>query len=311
LKCFARSSLPDRLHHYRHRILAKPFGAVRLIESPKPRLKSMQRRILHEILGVVAPHEAAHGFRKGRSIATFVAPHVGRAIVARMDLSDFFPCITRARVAAVYRAIGYPEKVAELLAGLCTSVTSSSVWDRSDVPLTFDQVRRVRWLYAVPHLPQGSPTSPALANLCAYRLDCRLSGVARAANARYTRYADDLAFSGDSDFARRAKRFMVHVAATAAEEGFKVHHRKTRLMRDGVRQHLAGVVVNRRINIRRAEFDRLKAILVNSCRFGPADQNRQAHPDFRAHLSGRVAFVEQVHRERGLRLRRLFNAISW
>jgi hypothetical protein len=138
-----------------------------------------------------------------------------------------------------------------------------------------------------------------------------LSGLARSAGAQYTRYADDLAFSGDQTFARRAKRFLVHVAATVAEEGFTVCHRKTRLMRDGVRQHLAGVVVNRCINIRRSDFDRLKAILVNCTRFGPIKQNRQSHDDFRAHLNGRIAFVEQIHPARGRRLRKLFDAIPW
>jgi hypothetical protein len=172
------------------------------------------------------------------------------------------------------------------------------------------QIRAVRWLYGVPHLPQGGPTSPAIANLCAYRLDCRLFALARSARASYTRYADDLAFSGDADFARGAKRFLVHVAATVAEEGFVVHHRKTRIMREGVRQHLAGVVVNRRINIRRSEYDRLKAILENCRRQGAASQNKYSHPDFLAHLSGRVAFVEQLHPERGRRLREMLKAVQ-
>jgi RNA-directed DNA polymerase len=311
LRCFAGNNTPDKLRHYRYRVLAKRFGAARLIELPKPRLKELQRHILRELLDVIAPHDAAHGFRKGRSIATFVAPHLGRAVVARMDLCDFFPSITRARVAALYRTIGYPEQVAEVLAGLCTCITPSAVWDKNDPPLFAQQINGPRSLYGGAHLPQGAPTSPAIANLCAFRLDCRLLGLARSAGANYTRYADDLAFSGNRDFARGAKRFLVHAAATAAEEGFRVHHRKTRLMREGVRQHLAGVVVNRRLNIRRADFDRLKAILVNCCRYGPADQNRQSHPDFRAHLRGRIAFVEQLHPARGKRLLKLFEEISW
>ena len=72
------------------------------------------------------------------------------------------------------------------------------------------------------------------------------------------------------------------------EEGFTVHHRKTRIMRQGVRQHLAGLVANQRVNVIRADFDRLKATLTNCVRSGPESQNREAHPDFRAHLEGRV-----------------------
>jgi RNA-directed DNA polymerase len=157
----------------------------------------------------------------------------------------------------------------------------------------------------------GAPTSPAIANLCCWRLDQRLAGLARAAGATYTRYADDLAFSGNEAFAGHAIRFAIHVAAIALEEGFPVHHRKTRLMRPGVRQHLAGIVINRHSNIPRRDFDELKAILTNCVRTGPGAQNRNRHPDFRAHLAGRIGFVESIHPQRGQRLRALFQRIPW
>lgn len=311
LNGFARWRADGRLSHYHYRLLAKRSGAVRLIESPKPRLKGLQRQILCQILNAIPTHDAAHGFRRGRSIVSFAQPHVGKAVVARVDLADFFPCVTRARVAAMFRTVGYPETVAGLLAALCTTVSPTWAWEDGELSLSIEQRQATRRLYCVPHLPQGSPTSPAIANLSAYRLDCRLSGLARSAGASYTRYADDLAFSGDTEFAFGVKRFLVHVTATVAEEGFRVHHRKTRIMRDGVRQHLAGVVVNRRINLRRCDFDELKAILVNCCRHGVADQNRKRHPDFRAHLRGRIAFVEQLHASRGQRLREIFEQIVW
>jgi hypothetical protein len=160
-------------------------------------------------------------------------------------------------------------------------------------------------------LPQGAPTSPALANLCAYRADCRLAGLAKSVDARYTRYADDLAFSGDEAFARNVERFAAHVAAILLEEGFSVNHRKTRIMRQGVRQHLAGLAVNRRLNVIRANFDRLKATLHNCVRPGPESQNRDAHDSFRSHLDGRVGFVETINPAKGKRLRALFEKIRW
>ncbi len=141
---------------------------------------------------------------------------------------------------------------------------------------------------AWPHLPQGAPTSPSLANLCARRVDCRLTGLAEAAGAVYTRYADDLAFSGGEEFEQRVERFSIHAAATLQEEGFAVHHRKTRIMPRSVRQHLAGLVTNRRVNVRRRDFDLLKAVLTNCARLGPENQNREAHEHFRSHLEGRV-----------------------
>jgi len=82
-------------------------------------------------------------------------------------------------------------------------------------------------------------------------------------------------------------------------------------MPQGVRQHLAGLVVNQRANVARADFDRLKATLTNCIRHGPAGQNRDEHPDFRAHLEGRVGFIESVNAEKGSRLRVLLNRVGW
>jgi hypothetical protein len=160
-------------------------------------------------------------------------------------------------------------------------------------------------------LPQGAPTSPALANICAYRIDCRLNGLAQATGAAYTRYADDLVFSGDEGFEKCVERFSLHVAAILIEEGFAVHHRKTRIMRQGVRQYMAGLVANQRVNVVRTDFDRLKATLHNCVRHGPQSQNREAHPSFRSHLEGRVGFVETINPEKGRRLRQILERIQW
>jgi hypothetical protein len=300
----ARGKEP-RLRHYYYRILDKEFGRVRLIEAPKTRLKAAQRHILEKILDRIPAHASVHGFVHGRSIRSFAAPHVGRHVVVRMDLEDFFPSFIGARIQAFLRTIGYPEPVADLLGGICTTTAPRDIWTGHQVDSA------VRDLYRRPHLPQGAPTSPALANFCFYRVDCRLAGLAQSAGAAYTRYADDLAFSGDEEFAKGAARFSLHAAAILLEEGFSVHHRKTRIMRQGVRQHLAGLVVNQRQNVRRADFDRLKATLTNCIHHGPESQNRDAHPHFRAHLEGRVAFVESVHAERGRRLRDLLQQIRW
>ena len=136
-------------------------------------------------------------------------------------------------------------------------------------------------------------------------------GLAESAGARYTRYADDVAFSGGDDFDRCVERCTAHAAAILAEEGFAVHHRKTRIMRQGVRQHLAGLVANERLNVPRDDFDRLKAILTNCLRRGPASQNREGHADFRTHLEGRVGYVESVNPAKGEWLRAILQQVSW
>ena len=214
-----------------------------------------------------------------------------------------------------FRTIGYPESVADLLGGIATNCVPSGSWREAtsqlELSLGAQQLWHVRAMYARPHLPQGAPTSPALANLCGYRLDCRLGGLARLFGAVYTRYADDLAFSGDKSFDRSVARFSAHVAAISAEEGFAVNYRKTRIMRQSVRQHLAGLVINQRLNVRRKDFDLLKAILTNCVCHGPAKQNRQQHPHFRQHLAGRIGFIESIDPEKGRRLRGVFEKIDW
>ncbi len=305
-----------QLGHYYYRVLSKSDGGLRFIEAPKRRLKKLQRQILTEILDKIPPHSAAHGFVRGRSIRTFAAPHTGRRVVLRLDLRDFFPTFAAARIQTVFRTFGYPEGVADLLGGLCTTFVPQRFWpglvwsglaENSDR----DQLSEARYLYSRPHLPQGAPTSPALANICSHRIDCRLSGLATSADAAYTRYADDLAFSGDGDFARRVDRFSTHVAAILLDEGFRVNFRKTRIMHQGVRQHLAGLVVNQHINVNRHDFDLLKATLSNCVRHGPQSQNREGHPDFRAHLEGRVGFLESINPERSRGLRALLGRIQW
>jgi hypothetical protein len=169
----------------------------------------------------------------------------------RVDLEDFFASVSAPRVYGIFRTAGYRESVAHTLTGLCTNVVPV------DLPLSGRLARRL----AAPHLPQGAPTSPALANLAAYRLDCRLAGF----GLTYTRYADDLVFSTDRNLRT------LGVERIARDEGFRLNAAKTRVMGRGSRQTVTGVVVNVRPNVPRAEYDRLKAILHRAVHDGPGD----------------------------------------
>lgn len=292
--------------HYRHRWQAKPkSGRSRLIESPKTLLKFAQRQVLRKILAAIPPHEAARGFRPECSVRDFVEPHCGQDLLLRFDLEDFFPSISAARVLRIFLTAGYPETVARALTRLTTRATPHSILEEK--ALGWPERRRL----ATPHLPQGAPTSPALANLAAFRLDCRLAGLAEAAGAAYTRYADDLLFSGGPDFARQARRFEAAVGAIVIEEGFRPNHHKTRVLRQSQRQHAAGLVLNEKPNIDRRDFDRLKAILTNCVRHGPASQNRDRHADFAAHLQGKLAWVRFIHPGKEVKLRTIFEKIDW
>jgi RNA-directed DNA polymerase len=304
----------ERLRNYRYSWLPRPSGPPRLIERPKARLKAVQRRILRRILDAVPPDEAAHGFRPGRSARSHAASHTGQRVVLRFDLEDFFASVPAGRVFGTFRAAGYPEDVAHALTALCTNVVPRAEWERAPrppEPTLLSAHHRLGRRLATPHLPQGAPTSPALANLAAFRLDRRLAGLAASLEAAYTRYADDLALSGGERLLARAAPVGRSVGAIAREEGFRINDRKTRLMSSAGRQRLCGVVVNVRPNLVRGEYDLLRAVLHDAAVGGPGRANRAGVPDFRAHLLGRIAWAEQLNPDRGAKLRRLFDRIDW
>ena len=300
-------TLEPKLHHYRYRWITKPSGLWRLIEIPKSRLKAIQRQILLELLNRVPPHPCAHGFRRRRSCLTYIAPHVGKPAILRMDLKDFFHSVPTRRICALFRRLGYPWTVARSLQGLCTHAVSPSLAGVPYQELSWARKKRLQHK----HLPQGAPTSPAIANLCAWHLDCRLQGLSEHFGLDYTRYADDLAFSGSAELTGLAPYLQGLVGAVAIEEGFSVNHRKTRLHTQAQCQRLAGIVVNEKPNLRRREYERLKAILHNCVRFGPDSQNRRGLLDYKSHLAGRVAYAAWLNPSRGSRLWALWRLIQW
>ncbi|KQV77557.1 hypothetical protein ASC64_01560 [Nocardioides sp. Root122] len=310
----ARTASDVPLQHYRvsHRVAAS--GAIRVLEAPKPRLKAVQRQLLHDVAALVPPHDAARGFRPGGSVRSYAAPHADRPVVLRLDLEAFFASVTVSRVYGIWRTAGYPEAVAHCLAGLVTSVLPLSQWRAVPAPADdglLDAHWRLGRRLAAPHLPQGAPTSPAMANLAAYRLDVRLTALARSWGGRYTRYADDLAFSGDRGWGTGTSRLLDAVELIVRDEGFRLNARKTGVMPHAGRQTLGGLVVNERPKVARREVDVLKAILHNCARFGPSSQNRDDVPAFEEHLRGRIGWVAQHDPVRGARLQAVHDTIDW
>jgi len=305
----------EKLRHYRYGWRRTRRGGLRLLEAPKMRLRDLQRQLLDEALGLMPTHDAAHGFVPFRSPVTYAAVHVGRDVVVHADLESFFASVTARRVFGIWRSAGYPESVAHVLTGMTTNVVPLHV--RRDAPpaLREEDVeprRRLLSRLAAPHLPAGAPTSPVLANLAAWRLDVRLTGLADAIGASYTRYADDLAFSMSGPGAiPRARRLLSAVEGIAADEGFRVNAKKSVVATRAQRQLLAGVVVNDKTSIARPDLDRLRAILHNCAAQGPDSQNLNGIVDFRGHLLGRVSWVASIDPEKGRRLRAMFDAIVW
>jgi RNA-directed DNA polymerase len=223
--------------HYRRFLIPKRDGSARPIWAPLPRLKAAQRWILHNIVERLPVHGAAHGFLPGRSTLSNATAHADSRLVLKVDLKDFFPTLTFPRVKGIFRKAGYRERVATLLALLCT-----------EAPREEAELGGKRYLVALgPRcLPQGAPTSPALTNTVCLRLDRRLAGLAEKLGWRYTRYADDLTFSlpDSSKEAPRLGLLLGSVGRIVAAEGFRVHPRKTRVARKGSRQRVTGLIVN-------------------------------------------------------------------
>jgi len=297
-----------RLQHYRHRFVPKPIGGVRLIEAPKPRLARIQRHLLDTVVSAIPVHHTAHGFVVGRSALTHAHLHSHERTVVHLDIEDFFTSIAAGRVYGVLRTAGYPEAVAHVLTALCTHAGPSSVIGRAPGVRPRDRRQIERWRAA--HLPQGAPTSPALANLCCYRLDQRLDGLARRFGLAYSRYADDLAFSGDCS-PKMAKRLIQIGTAIVTDEGLRVNELKTRALGRSQRQRITGLVVNDHPNVSRSEFDALRALLHNAAVHGARSQNLEGHGDFRAHVLGRINWFVHVNPRRVERLMAQFVAVDW
>ena len=295
--------------HYRYELLPKRTGGWRLLEVPHPYLRALQRKVLDELVSQVPPHEAAVGYVRGRSVLDHARAHAGQAVLLKFDLQDFFATVRSSRVHATFARLGYSPAVARELMALCTTATPEPVLERlrTEGGLTWTQAMRLRDA----HLPQGAPTSAALANLCAFRLDTRVAGLAHALGARYTRYADDIVLSGDASLLHAADRVETRIGAWALEEGFALNHRKTHRVARSRRQEVCNIVVNTRPNLPRVEFDRLKAQLHACATKGAAAQNRTGLANWEQHLRGRVAWAEQVNASKAQRLRRLLERIDW
>ncbi|MCC6465297.1 MAG: RNA-directed DNA polymerase [Planctomycetes bacterium] len=314
------STAMNWVHYFLHPV-PKKSGGTRLLMVPCPELKRLQRR-LHEVLVRKLPlHEAAHGFRARRDSLSNATAHAGKAVVICMDIADFFPSFDFRRVCGYLRWAGYGRGVAIALANLTTNSRNECKMRRKPDVQKGAGTLLSAWKCvpkhpdllagSLPELPQGSPTSPGLANAICRRMDKRLAALARKFGGAYTRYADDLTFSGGEEMSRRAGRLMQLARKVITSEGLAVNEKKTRVMRRGRHQRVTGVVVNEKPNLPRAEFDRLKAILTNCIRHGPASQNREQHADFRAHLHGCVAYAAHIAPARGGKLVKLFNEIRW
>jgi len=287
--------------HYVTFEVPKKSGGTRTLSAPHRTLASAQRWIFERIVAPMPAEAEAHGFLPGRSILTNAQAHAGRAVVVNLDLEAFFPSVGFRRARSVFRRAGYSPAVATILGLLCTECPRRPVvYDGT----TYHVATGPRGL------PQGACTSPGLSNQVARRLDRRLAGLAAKLGATYTRYADDLTFSGDADLDARVGYLMARVRHVARDEGFAVNEAKSRVLRRNAAQVVTGLVVNDRPGVPRDQVRRLRAILHRARTEGLDAQNREGHPDFRAWLRGKIAYIHMARPEVGGRLLAELEAIE-
>src|SRR5215470_17215285 len=281
---FSQHRHRETVPHYIAFAIPKRSGGERVIHAPKRRLKAVLRKLDQALVSKLPKSEHAHGFVRGRSIATHAKPHVGQEMVLRFDIKDCFPSIHFGRVRGLLLALGYSYPVAASLAVLMTEAPRQPV-------------RAENKLYHVPTGPrvcvQGAPTSPGLCNAVLLRLDRRLAGLAKKNGLAYTRYADDLTFSGP---AVTVQKKLGRVPAIVAAEGFAINHEKTRLMRRSGRQAVTGVIVNRDMGLSRQERRKLRAALHQQ-------QSNAQGAGIGPRLLGKLAYLHMLNPKQALTLR--------
>jgi RNA-directed DNA polymerase len=286
-----------RLHYVQFNV-PKKGGGSRTLCAPHRKLAAVQRWILTNIVNKLEVESVAHGFRTGCSILTNARVHVGQAVVINLDLEEFFPSITFPRVRSVFQRAGYSPAASTILALLCTECRR-----RSEVV-----DGQTRYLASGPRaLPQGACTSPGLSNQVARRLDRRLAGLVARMGLKYTRYADDLTFSGDNTFKARLGYLLARVRHIVRDEGFTVNEKKTRVLRRHTAQQVTGLTVNARVAIPRPELRRLRAILHHNL------HNEQptsgVSQRFHRWMRGTIAYVQMIDPKRGAELMAQFRLL--
>ena len=284
----------SKVSHYQHFSIPKKTGGLRDIAAPMPRLKRAQYWILENILNIPVVRPEAHGFVKAHSIATNAEKHVAKDVVINIDLENFFPSITFGRVKGVFINLGYSESISTILAAICTEA------DQEIVSLDGEKFYVDK---GKPCLPQGAPTSPALSNLICRKLDRRMNDVTRVLGFNYTRYADDLTFSGDHIDDIKIKKIFWRINGILKDENFTLNKSKTRIMRKHRKQEVTGIVVNQKLSVDRKTIRKFRALLHQMDKQG-IEGKSWGKGELFASITGYANFVAMVDLEKGTKLQK-------
>lgn len=254
--------------HYHTVYLPKSDGSKRKLSVPDLILKLVQKSIADNILIQYPISKYAKAYKPGSSIQKNARPHVGKKKILKLDIEGFFDHILYSRVKdTVFYEEKYSESIRILLTMLC---------------------------YHNDSLPQGAPTSPAITNIIMYDFDETVGAFCNEKNIAYTRYCDDMTFSGDFD----EKEIINFVKNELFKLGLHLKNRKTAVVPAVKRQCVTGIVVNEKMNITKEYRKKVRQEVYYIRKFGlDGHLNKTGISDkerYLLSLKGRIAFVLQT-----------------
>lgn len=252
---------------YRTFFIKKRNGKKRKIDEPLPSLKEIQEWILNEILYSIKISPYGKAYVPNKSIKDNARFHKKQKKVLTIDLKDFFPTIGYKRVLSVFRKVGYREHVAVMLSNLCCLNGS---------------------------IPQGAPTSPALSNIIASGMDYKIVEYLKNSQIRYTRYADDLTFSGDFNEGDLIK----NIERIVNRQGFSINEKKTKVRKQNQRQEVTGIVVNEKMQIERKIRRKIRSDAYYIKKFGIENHmiyTNEKHKNYLYHLIGLSSYASFIN----------------
>ena len=254
--------------HYHPVVISKKSGGRRKLLVPDALLRTIQRNLLHHVLEEFQISEFACAYKKGTSIVDNARPHVGAKLVLKLDIQDFFDQITWILVYQnAFPGTHFPPAIRKMLTEFCC----------------------VRG-----RLPQGAPTSPTVSNLVMRPFDVHMGEWCREREIRYTRYCDDLTFSGvfaPEEVIRKVRGFL-------QVYGFELNRKKTRVLGRGNAQSVTGIVVNEKAQVSRAYRRKLRQEVYLFDRYGiKTEEGPKNDEKERMRLLGKMRYVLSVNPE--------------
>ncbi len=303
--------LIDRQSYYKIYKMRKKSGGYRWIMSPVNQLKSIQQWIKTNILEKVSINNSACGFVKGKSIKDNAIKHINQEVVLNIDLYHFFDTITDKRVYGIFRNLGYTEKLSFDLAQLLTVNPPSKYWKE----LKKENKMNKKHIKTKPNiLPQGAPTSPIVTNIISYQIDSIFQNYAEKSNIQYTRYADDLTFSGKINDIISLKS----IKDVIRQQGFTINIKKTKFLKQNQRQEVTGITVNSGVFVSKKIIKEIQQELYYCNKYGyknhlkyKKDKGISIKSSYRDWLLGKISFINSIEPNKAKKMLEIFNMIDW